>query len=532
TKYQMLLTFERIIKTGGKNLQDLVNLNLSKTASSMKEVMAISLLTADGRVAASSNSALIGTSHSGKEYFVRGKRGNCIDVLSLNSSGKLVNYLSGPLYNQGRFLGVLVIEEIAATILDVTDDYTGLGSTGETFLVKKDKNGDLMFLVPLRFDPHAALRRTVSMHDLTAPSMQALQKEEQILTDAVDYRGKSVLAVIRYIRRAGWGLVVKRDRDEAFASVSELRNMFLIFTFAIAVIMLAVSFYVAGSVTTPLINLTTAARKIKEGDFSVRAEVTSNDEMGDLEMHFNRMTENLVAANASLEQNVKERTAQLEAANKDLDSFSYSVSHDLRSPLRAIDSFSGILMEEYHDRLDDEGRRLLNIVRDNAIRMGQLIDDVLAFSRMSRKDMQMVEINIGELVNKVIEDLKPSFEGRSVRFEIKLLPPVYGDRSMMRQVFVNLLSNAIKFTHLRAAAIIEIGVEGSVYYIKDNGVGFDMQYVDKLFGLFQRLHRMDEYEGTGIGLAIVKRIITKHGGRVWAEGKPDEGATFYFTLAA
>lgn len=259
----------------------------------------------------------------------------------------------------------------------------------------------------------------------------------------------------------------------------------------------------------------------------------------------NKLDELIKEYSTSLEEEVKSRTLQLETANKDLESFSYSVSHDLKAPLRAIDGFSGIILEDYRDRLDDEGKRLLNVVRDNARKMGRLIDDILAFSRTGRKEFEIVKVDMEGLVSEVIDEIKADAADRNIRFEIKALPPVMGDRAALRQVFVNLIANAVKFTRTIETAVIEIGCirqapgtrheaigtgDEVVYYVKDNGVGFDMQYSDKLFGVFSRLHSEDDFEGTGIGLAIVKRIIEKHGGRVHAEGKVGEGAVFYFTL--
>jgi signal transduction histidine kinase len=238
--------------------------------------------------------------------------------------------------------------------------------------------------------------------------------------------------------------------------------------------------------------------------------------------------------NEELEQKVIERTAQLEAANKELESFSYSVSHDLRAPLRAITGFSSMLLEDYTDKLDDEGKRLLNVVKDNTLNMGALIDDLLNLSRIGRKQIERSEIDMDKLARTTFDEIKAIIPERKIQFDIKLLPPAYGDEGLLRQVFFNLLSNAIKFTRTRENAIIEAGgyVEGpeNVYYIKDNGIGFDMQYADKLFDAFQRLHSDKQFEGTGIGLAIVHRVINRHGGKVWAKGKVNEGATFYFTL--
>ena len=238
--------------------------------------------------------------------------------------------------------------------------------------------------------------------------------------------------------------------------------------------------------------------------------------------------------NAELEQRVERRTAQLEAANQELESFSYSVSHDLRAPLRAIDGFSRILLKDHADRLDAEGQRLLDIIRANTQQMGQLIDDLLAFSRLGRREVKAADLDMGTLVREVAGELQDTLGDRTVEWDLKPLPATRADRALMHQVWVNLLGNALKFTRLKEAAIIEVGCrpagDEDIYYVKDNGVGFAMQFAHKLFGVFQRLHRYEEFEGTGVGLALVQRIIQRHGGRVWAEGQVNGGACFYFSL--
>ena len=236
---------------------------------------------------------------------------------------------------------------------------------------------------------------------------------------------------------------------------------------------------------------------------------------------------------AELERLVAERTAQLETTNKELESFSYSVSHDLRSPLRAIDGFSRIVQEDYGDRLDDEGRRLLGIVRDNSRKMAKLIDELLEYSRLGRKALSTAAIDMKRLVEEVLGELQVSGEKTS-RLVVGALPPARGDAMLLKLVWTNLLGNAIKFSGKREQPVIEVsgqmdGAE-SVYCVKDNGAGFDMRYYDKLFGVFQRLHSAEEFAGTGVGLAIVQRVVSRHGGRVWAEGKVDDGAAFYFSL--
>ncbi len=228
------------------------------------------------------------------------------------------------------------------------------------------------------------------------------------------------------------------------------------------------------------------------------------------------------------------KAAQLEASNRELESFTYSVSHDLRAPLRAIDGFGMMLEEDYGARLDDEGRRLLSVMRDSSRRMGVLIDDLLAFSRLSHVALNATHVDVASLVREVIDELARTERGTRAEFDLGELAPAYGDRGLLRQAWVNLLSNAVKYSSTVPQPEVQIRcrVDGAhtVYSVRDNGVGFDMKYVDKLFNVFQRLHAGAEFAGTGVGLAIVHRIVTRHGGRVWAEGELQHGALFSFAL--
>jgi hypothetical protein len=238
--------------------------------------------------------------------------------------------------------------------------------------------------------------------------------------------------------------------------------------------------------------------------------------------------------NAELERQVRAHAAELEAANKDLEAFSYSVSHDLRAPLRSVTAFSGILRSDFWAHMPIEARDHLNHVVASAQRMEQLIEDLLAFSRLGRRPLSRRPVNVTGLVQETVDELRRLQPERLVDVRLSELPDGFADPSLLKQVLVNLLSNAFKFTRHKNPAVIEIGGERRVheneYFVRDNGAGFDTRYADRLFGVFQRLHREDEFEGTGVGLSVVQRIIRRHGGQVWAEAAVDQGATFHFTL--
>ena len=240
---------------------------------------------------------------------------------------------------------------------------------------------------------------------------------------------------------------------------------------------------------------------------------------------------------AGAHEDLQAANTELQAANKEMEAFSYSVSHDLRAPLRAMHGFTQMLQEDYGEKLDAEGRRLLEVVRANSERMGQLIEDLLAFSRLGRQPLATQQVRLEELVNETLGELRTALGARKVEFSVGKLGVAEADPALLKQALTNLLGNAAKFTRKKDPAVVEVGRREdspaggtAVYYVKDNGAGFDMKYYDKLFGVFQRLHSPKDFEGTGVGLAIVQRIVNRHGGRVWAESRPGEGATFYFTL--
>jgi PAS domain S-box-containing protein len=311
---------------------------------------------------------------------------------------------------------------------------------------------------------------------------------------------------------------------------------------------------VSGKITEVLYNATVYKNEAGEvqGVFAAARDITelrriekelkaAHDE---LELRVKERTKELQVANQALQSEITERkeveklielrTKLLEVTNKELESFSYSVSHDLRAPLRAIDGYTRMILRDQRDKLNDDAQRKFDLIRSNTQMMGKFIDDLLSFSRLGRLDLNLSRLDMESLVNDVWMELQIINPGRKIDLKIKNIPLGWGDRTLIKQVYSNLLSNAVKYTNFRDNVYVEVGgyKEGDeyIYYVKDNGVGFDMEYYDKLFGVFQRLHSADEYEGTGVGLAIVQRIIHRHGGRVWANAAVDKGATFYFTL--
>jgi signal transduction histidine kinase len=339
------------------------------------------------------------------------------------------------------------------------------------------------------------------------------------------------------INRTQWALWVEFPQSVVTAPARAFLKRMLVVALLCVIGAALLASVVSARITTPLHALTKASEAIASGDYSRRVATDRLDEIGRLGVAFNAMTVQLQSVHHELDERVRQRTEELEAAVKQLEAFSYSVSHDLRAPLRAIAGFSRILIDDHLPSLAGEAAIYLRRVADGARQMGQLVDDLLAFARLGRAPVQRRPVLPGAIVQEVLHDLRDDYGERDVRLTVGDLPACLADPSLLKQVYVNLLSNAFKFSRNRSTAVIEIGCAAddagaNVYFIRDNGVGFDMRYADRLFGVFQRLHRAEEYEGTGVGLAIVQRIVTRHGGRVWADATLDGGACFSFTVGS
>lgn len=389
----------------------------------------------------------------------------------------------------GRLLGILVMQVRSDTFFEWTKGID-IGPEGTVYVV--DHRGTLAY--------RGNIASPGDLVELSArPEVQRLLQGSggvHVVSDPVE--GKNLVVAYQPIKKHGWSVVLEQPAAAAFATRDDqLRRIF--FAYALNLTFLA---FVA-----LLVSLIVMQHRQARSDRT---------------------------ANVELEQRVAERTAELEVSNSELESFSYSVSHDLRAPLRAIDGFAEMLQESYSERLDDEGKRKLKVIRESSQKMGQLIDDLLAFSRLGRQTVSATQVDMAAMATEVFEELIASSPEPRARFAIRPMPGAWCDRALIRQVWVNLLANAIKFSGKRPDPAIEVGgyTEGAqnIYYVRDNGAGFDMRYYKKLFGVFERLHSAAEFSGVGVGLAIVQRVIMRHRGRVWAEGKVGEGATFYFAL--
>lgn len=461
-------------------------------------------------------------------------------------SGRRIVVLTYPVLDENEDIIRVVAASLTVNWLSNIAREADLPQDGVLFMVQSD--GTLLARYP-ELDPERA------QNESAAPVIQTLirETEEASTLDTVGLDG--VERLYSYTQLAGTEdardayLVVGFSKDRVVAPANHQLGLYLL-ALGLAALLGVGSVWFGGEIFImhPLEAVLDASKRLSAGDLSTRVEHNGGPvELTRLADAFNTMASQLERRdeerrqdeaeirrlNSELELRVMERTSQLESINRELEAFTYSVSHDLRAPLRAIDGFSRIVVTEYTQQIPEEAQRYLGRVRDAAQRMGQLIDDLLAFSRLGRQPMVTKEVEPANLVTQVLDDLSSEWQNRDVEIIVGELPAAYADPALLRQVYFNLLSNAVKFTKNHEHARIEVGAQQTdevVYFVKDNGAGFDMRYADKLFGVFQRLHRVEDFEGTGVGLATVQRIIHRHKGKIWAEAAVDSGATFYFTL--
>jgi signal transduction histidine kinase len=528
------LAFERYVEDLARNQQiigEAVFLAPESERSTLLEryrglypvVVTFALADTTGRVLAASRPEAEGMVVAERSYFrqvVEGADWVLSDLLESKLGGERVILARG----------IRVDSELRAVLLaeinpDKLEGVLARAPTQGRLLTLFDRRGHLVALIPAS---ESRIAQAFARPDGLAV---------QLLREGTDVTGTwqprpditPRLAVRTRIPTSGWIAGVSRPVAEAMEPVR--RSIYFMIVPVVLVILASV--LVARKMAITMIRSLT---QLREGAMALAAgktrevEAPGIAELADLARTFNQMSAELTRHTASLER----ATQELTRSNQELEAFSYSVSHDLRAPLRAIDGFSNAVQEDYGPRLDAEGQRFLNLIRENAQRMGQLIDDLLAYSRLGRRQLRREEIDMEALIRQVAEEIVPGGRARLSALEVQPLPRAYADRTLLRQALSNLLSNAFKFSsHRDEPRIVVKGreeVEGNVYCISDNGAGFDMQYAGKLFGIFQRLHPMNEFPGTGVGLAIVQRVIRKHGGRVWGEGEVDKGSDFCFSL--
>lgn len=712
SRTQLRLSLREFLRTEAEEHRERMTRILRDARESVGAFRRISVLNLEGRVVASTDPHHVGAAHADSDYFREARNQISVKSLYLDEDGRLCSHLAAPLRLEEETLGVALVDCGMEDLLELLLDYTGRQSTGETFLVAAQEGGKARVLSPLRRDQDAALRRTIPARREKTPAIQALSRNAHRLAEATDYRGRPVLAATQYLPGPGWGLVVKIDRAEALEPVSELRNLFLLVLALSAAVVGLLSLRLGRSIAAPIVALTRVAGRIREGEFSDRAEVQTADEIGELASAFNgmagRLEEELQRAKeherslrsykTELEEKVEERTKQLseanealreeveehkrarqeverlshrndlmlksagegicgidedgnivfinpagakmlgyrsedlqgkpfhqtvhyhrkeggkypaedcpilstlrseeihhgddtmwradgscfpvaftstpvrregetvrmvvvledvterkereqklrttmrelERSNEELERFAYVASHDLQEPLRKVRVFAERVQHISGDDLEERTTDYLHRMGNAAARMQELINDLLTFSRVATRGQPFQEADMSRVAHNVVTDLQLRIEEMDAEVEVvDPLPTIEADPTQMRQILQNLIANALKFhregvpPRIRISGEVgeaEDGTQVARIRVADNGIGMDEKYLDRIFTIFQRLHPRDEYGGTGLGLALCKKIVERHNGYITAHSTPGQGSTFIVTL--
>ena len=499
------------------------------------DIASITILNKAGTVIASTAKSVIGKNYSDHEEFLQ-IAGKDITLFTHNphlSDDLGINTLevASPIRSMknGETAGIIINAYNEEIIDKITNRREGMGNSGEIVIGHRD--GDyIQFINSLKYSSDSSINSKVRLDEKAAEPMRLALEGKHGTIIGHDYRDINVVAAYQYIPSIGWGLVAKMDKTEVFAPLTMLRNIAILLggVSSIAVTVVGIAFSI--STSKPINRLTVASERISDGNYDHKVEIDRNDEIGALANSFNNMTSKLTHEISEH----KKAEIRLTGLNTELEAFCYSVSHDLRAPLRGIDGFSRALEEDHADKLNLEGRDYLKRICAASHRMENLITDLLDLSRITRSKMNYKKVDLSALVKNKALELQETDSERQVEFVIEEGRCAEGDTNLLKIAIDNLMNNAWKFTGKHSQSRIEFGMSlqdgKSVYFISDNGVGFDMAYADKLFGAFQRLHSLAEFDGTGIGLATVNRIIQRHGGSIWADGEIGRGAKFCFTL--
>jgi len=441
-------------------------------------------------------------------------------------------YLSAPIFNGTTRMGAVISQLNSEGLAKLVRNYASLGHSGETMIISNIA-GAPKYVTPLRFDPNAAFTKKIPLASKEGLGIVQSMNETKGVATLTDYQGREVLAVWKQLPSFRITVIVKMDTSEVFSSANRLRTNLLLISTALLLLVAVTAVVVARSISRPIKELTAVSGIIAAGNLKARVTVRATDEIGTLARSFNEMTDKLVEAKAAVEEQKK----LLEKANHELDSFVYTASHDLRAPLRGIVSFVDFLEEDYKLKLDEQGLDYLKEIRDGTKRMTSLIDDLLTLSRISRLKNPYEDVKIYELITEVVKRIEFDIKKNNVILSIQeAMPIVRCDPIKMKEVFINLINNAVKFSSKnnkeKPAVTVAYEEEKDFYKfsVKDNGIGIDPKYHKAVFDIFKRLHTIEEYDGTGAGLSIVKRIVDDHGGQIWVESELGKGAKFVFTI--
>lgn len=499
----------------------LLQQSLTDTQAQVGSFKAISVINTDGEVVASTDSGTIGKSYANQTLFNLGRQQNTSNLLR-DEQGSPAVYLTGPLQLSGRLIGVAVIKSDSNNLLSFTKDYTGLGDTGETMLIKRRDQGDALYLTALRFDQRASLRRTTSLTEMSSPVVRALDKQEATFTDTVDYQGHSVLAATRYIPATGWGLVVKIDRAEAYQPLAQLADLLLVVIFIISVIIIFVAFYLARRLNEPILALAAAADKIRIGDLSERVRIGSKDEIGQLAAAFNAMASNM------------EKVDQMKSE------FVLLTSHQLRTPATAVKGFISMLLDGYAGNVTSEQKKLIKAAYAENERQISVINSILDVAKLEAGEMMLARTmqDVGRVIEASAAGQAPLLAAKHQTISVKKPKQpveVMIDAEKFQLVIDNLIHNAIKYSPDETT--IEVKLTDSktkaVIEVLDHGIGIEPSDIPKLFKRFSRIvgPQTVNVQGAGLGLYLADKLITMHGGKIGVRSKgAGRGTTFTIEL--
>lgn len=493
-----------------------------------------------GTILVSTDEVDVGAGISKRPYFVDAlwSRSICVSDIEMDPQGQwpvltVSNAIVGP---DDEVLAVLVMEINAEEVLKpMLHTGEGLGKRGEALLV----NEDTRILTSLKHPLPGGHEATPLQYRINAlPAVLAACGEEGII-EGEDYRGEAVLAAYRHIRLSsewGWGMVVQRNREELLAPLRQDIVYAVWIGISGILIVMGLTFAMAMNITRPILALSRTAERVSDGDLQIEAPVTTRDEVGRLALTFNAMI-----------RHVRRSHEELERSNEELEQFAYAASHDLQEPLRKVTAFGSLLQSEYGDQLEDDGLQYVQTMQNAAQRMQKLINDLLTYSRVTTRGKALVPVDLNETVQSVLSDLETRFDETKATVDVDDLPTVLADPTQMYQLLQNLIGNALKFHKERDCPHVKVHTESHPAHawdteglpasyasiaVEDNGIGFDEKYTERIFGVFQRLHLQHEYSGSGIGLAVCRRIVERHGGAITVRSKPGEGSTFTVSLPA